>query len=268
MSELTYTEKKIQRKVKWLPPFLRPFATKMFVEHYKNYKHDIWNEKNTDEVKIPYPPLLVIDAQDSKENEQKRQIAKDILYTQYNAEYDKILHDYFIHNKSNAIHKWYMYFDAYERHFSRFRGKDVNILEIGVQNGGSARMWKHYFTHGYPNAKVNIYGVDIDPRCKDFEEDGIQIFIGSQEDKKFWRDLKRKIPKVDILIDDGGHTMKQQIVTFEEMYDFVKDDGVYLCEDLHTSYWKSYGGYNAIPTNGGGGGIATIPLLSTILKAS
>ena len=87
--------------------------------------------------------------------------------------------------------------------------------------------------------------MDIDSRCKAFEEDGIEIFIGSQEDREFWRKLKTKIPKVDILIDDGGHTMRQQIVTFEEMFDFVKDGGVYLCEDLHTSYWKSYGGYNA-----------------------
>ena len=253
MNELTHTEKKIQRKVRFLPPFLRPLATKAFIAFYKDYKQRIVDEKNTDEIKIPYPPLLVIDTKHSKENQQKRQIAKDILYTKYNADSDKILHDYFINNTNNAIHKWYMYFDAYQRHFSRFRGKDVNILEIGVQNGGSARMWKHYFTHGYPNAKVQIYGVDIDSRCKAFEEDGIEIFIGSQEDREFWRKLKTKIPKVDILIDDGGHTMRQQIITFEEMFDFVKDGGVYLCEDLHTSYWKSYGGYNAQNLWGGGG---------------
>ena len=254
MSELTHTEQKIQRRVRFLPPFLRPLATKAFITFYRDYKQRIASEKNTNEVKLPYPPLLVIDSQDNAENKQKRQIAKDILYTQYNASCDKILHDYFIHNKGNAIHKWYMYFDAYQRHFSRFRGKDVHILEIGVQNGGSARMWKHYFTHGYPNAKVKIYGVDIDSRCKDFEEDGIEIFIGSQEDRDFWRRLKTQIPKVDILIDDGGHTMRQQIVTFEEMFDFVKDDGVYLCEDLHTSYWGSYGGYNAIVQNAKWGG--------------
>ena len=246
-----------------MPPFLRPLATKMFIAFYKDYKQRISDEKNTDEVKVSYPPLLVIGAENSDENNQKRQIAKDILYTQYNASCDKILHDYFISNKNNAIHKWYMYFDAYQRHFSRFRGKDVNILEVGVQNGGSAQMWKHYFTHGFPNAKVQIYGVDIDSRCKEFECDEIKIFIGSQEDREFWRKLKTKIPKVDILIDDGGHTMRQQIVTFEEMFDFVKDGGVYLCEDLHTSYWKSYGGYNA-----GGGSRIVSSHLSTTLKAS
>lgn len=54
--------------------------------------------------------------------------------------------------------------------------------------------------------------------------------------------VKTQIPKLDILIDDGGHTINQQIVTFEELYDHINDDGIYLCEDLHTSYWRNYGG--------------------------
>ena len=44
----------------------------------------------------------------------------------------------------------------------------------------------------------------------------------------------------DIIIDDGGHFMHQQIITFEKMYPMVKDQGVYLCEDTHTSYWKEW----------------------------
>ena len=148
-----------------------------------------------------------------------------------------ILSAYFEKNQGRLIHKWVHYFDVYERHFDRFRGKDVVILEIGVSQGGSLQMWKDYFGN-----KAIIYGIDIDPRCKAFEEENIQIFIGSQSDRVFLRDVKKIIPKVDILIDDGGHTMKQQITTFEEMFDHIKEDGVYVCEDLLTSYWLSYGG--------------------------
>lgn len=58
------------------------------------------------------------------------------------------------------------------------------------------------------------------------------------------REIKTEIPPFDILIDDGGHTMRQQIVTFEELFDHVKENGVYLCEDMHSSYGiKSGGGY-------------------------
>lgn len=147
------------------------------------------------------------------------------------------LRKYFEQNDHRLIHKWDHYFEIYDRHFSRFRNQEITLLEIGVSHGGSLQMWKKYFG---PQAK--IIGVDIDPRCQTFEEEQIKIFIGSQEDKTFLEKLKAEIPKVDILIDDGGHTMNQQIVTFESMYEHIKENGVYLCEDLHTSYWPEYGG--------------------------
>lgn len=144
---------------------------------------------------------------------------------------------YFDNNKSRQINKWSHYFSVYERHFNRFRNKSIVVLEIGVFHGGSLQMWKSYFG---PQAK--IYGLDINPECKSFEEENITIHIGSQADRQFLRDLKNKIPPIDILIDDGGHTMLQQIVTFQELFDHVKPDGIYLCEDLHTSYQIEYGG--------------------------
>ena len=150
------------------------------------------------------------------------------------------LEKFFLLEEHRIIHKWLHYFDAYDRFFSKYRGKDITILEIGVFKGGSLQMWKNYFkTSGN---KVQIYGIDIDPNCKRLEEENIKIFIGSQEDREFLRKVKEEIGKVDILIDDGGHTMNQQIVTFEEMFDFVADDGLYLCEDMHSSYWEDYGG--------------------------
>lgn len=144
---------------------------------------------------------------------------------------------FFRNNTERLIHKWNHYFQVYDRHFSRFRNKQIVVLEIGISQGGSLRMWKDYFG---PNAI--IYAIDIDPRCKQFEEENVNIFIGSQSDRKFLRGIKNEMPKVDILIDDGGHTMRQQRVSFEELFDHVKSDGVYLCEDLHTSYWLEYGG--------------------------
>lgn len=147
------------------------------------------------------------------------------------------LEKYFRANTGRLIFKWHHYFEAYDNHFARFRNKEVTILEIGVSQGGSLQMWKDYFG---PQAK--IYGIDVDPRCKEFEEENIEIFIGSQSDRNFLRSVIAKIPKVDILIDDGGHSMIQQIVSFEELFTHVKPNGVYFIEDCHTSYWWPYGG--------------------------
>ncbi len=147
------------------------------------------------------------------------------------------LTDYFENNEGRLIDKWPHYFEIYERHFQRFRNRRVNILEIGVFHGGSLQMWKHYF-----GETAKIYGVDKNPRCKELEEDRVKIFIGDQNDRQFLRSLITELPKIDILIDDGGHMMNQQITTLTELYPHISEDGVYLCEDLHTSYWKEYGG--------------------------
>lgn len=147
------------------------------------------------------------------------------------------LSTYFQENRTNSINKWIHYFEIYEFWFKEYKNKPIVILEIGVFQGGSLKMWRSYFGE---NAK--IFGIDINPECKQFETENTKIFIGSQEDPEFLNSIKKQLPKIDILIDDGGHYMNQQITSFETLYGHIKEDGVYLCEDLHTSYWKNYGG--------------------------
>lgn len=144
---------------------------------------------------------------------------------------------YFSHNEGRMIIKSHNYFDIYHNHFCRFRDQPVTVLEIGVADGGSLQMWKSYFG---PDAK--IYGVDINPRCKELEEDQIKIFIGDQSDRGFLRVLREEIGHIDIVIDDGGHMMIQQITSFEELFPFIGETGIYLVEDLSTSYSQAYGG--------------------------
>lgn len=144
---------------------------------------------------------------------------------------------YFNNNQKHLIHKWVHYFAIYDHHFSRFRNTKVKVLEIGVSKGGSLQMWKDYF-----GKEAQIVGLDIDPDCKLLEEDQISIFIGDQANRNFLRDFVSLMGPFDIVIDDGGHTMTQQITSFEELYPHVSANGVYIVEDLHTSYWSEYGG--------------------------
>ncbi|MBS1762748.1 MAG: class I SAM-dependent methyltransferase [Bacteroidetes bacterium] len=137
----------------------------------------------------------------------------------------------------NLIHKWEHYFEIYDRHFAAYKGKELVVLEIGVSQGGSIDMWQKYF-----GEKLKYFGIDINPACKQFERKNVEIFIGSQEDPAFLKKIKESIPGIDILIDDGGHTMRQQIVTFEMLFSKIKFGGIYLCEDNHTSYWLNFGG--------------------------
>jgi cephalosporin hydroxylase len=145
----------------------------------------------------------------------------------------------YLQNNPNGrmVHKLRHYFDIYHHHFAAFRGQPLTMIEIGVFNGGSLRMWRDYF-----GRQATIVGVDINPECNQFSEPGIDIVIGDQGDRAFLRSLADRYPDFAILVDDGGHRMHQQIATFEEMYPRMRSDGVYLCEDTHTSYMPDFGG--------------------------
>lgn len=147
------------------------------------------------------------------------------------------LEDYFHANQGRLIHKWIHYFDIYHRHFSPYRGQKANIVEFGVSHGGSLEMWRDYFGPG-----ATITGVDVDPRCAELTGDQIKVFIGDQEDRGFLNHVADEVGEIDIVIEDGGHTMGQQIATFEELWPRIRNGGIYLVEDLHTSYWRRYGG--------------------------
>jgi len=147
------------------------------------------------------------------------------------------LHRYFLNNGENRLHKWLHYFDIYERHFDRFRDKPIKMLEIGVFGGGSLRMWRDYFAPG-----STIVGIDINPDCKAHEAENIDIHIGSQDDPEFLTKIADQYGAFNIILDDGSHVNKHVIASFETLYHRTTPDGVYMIEDMHTSYWSKWGG--------------------------
>lgn len=134
--------------------------------------------------------------------------------------------------------KWSGYFDVYERHCSKFIGKAPRILEIGVYQGGSLELWHKYFGEG-----TKVVAIDINKECLEYKYDfDVEIVLGDQSDRNFWKEFFVKYGTFDIIIDDGGHTMNQQIVTMEECFKYLNEGGVFVVEDTHTSYWTSHGG--------------------------
>jgi len=147
------------------------------------------------------------------------------------------LRDIFQQHSGRLIDKWDHYFAIYERHFSAFRQRPIRLLEIGVSHGGSLQLWKQYF-----GDEASIVGVDIDPRCREYAEDGIDIEIGDQGDPAFWARLLATYIDFDIVIDDGSHLSAHQLAAFANLWPRLRDQGVYLVEDCHCAYWPNYGG--------------------------
>lgn len=136
-----------------------------------------------------------------------------------------------------ASFKHSTYFNVYDQLIGRFVGRPVVFVEVGVFNGGSLFMWREFLG---PDAR--IIGIDQNPDAARWRDEGFEIFIGDQADPDFWKDVFAQVGPVDVVLDDGGHTYAQQIVTVEQALDVVRDGGLVIVEDTHTSYMAEFGG--------------------------
>jgi hypothetical protein len=89
-------------------------------------------------------------------------------------------------------------------------------------------MWRDYF-----GPRCHVYGVDFEEACLRYASDSIQVFIGDQADRDFWRRFRSDVPRLDIVVDDGGHKPDQQTTSLEELLAHLSPGGVYVVEDVH-----------------------------------
>jgi len=145
------------------------------------------------------------------------------------------LHRLGVKYKTDKVDKWHTfnglsYLDIYEKYFYEFRNKPINILEIGVRGGNSVKIWKKFFKKG------KVIGIDINPNCIKHSEKRIEIFIGNQNNASFLDNVLKKLNGVDIIIDDGSHINELSIFSFNHLFKYLNKNGVYIIEDLATSY--------------------------------
>jgi len=141
-----------------------------------------------------------------------------------------------LYNESKyQSYKLKKYFKVYDEIFSPYKNKKITFVEIGILNGGSLLIWKKFF-----GDNARIIGIDMNPDCKKFEKDGFEIFIGDQSSPIFWKNFFEKVGKIDLILDDGGHTNKQQVTTVVSCVPNINDGGMVIIEDTHTSYMKEF----------------------------
>lgn len=129
------------------------------------------------------------------------------------------------------------YTELYDGVFRALQNWPLKLLEIGIDEGKSIRMWQEYFP------KAQIFGIDINKQCRKYETDRTKIFIGDQTDAPFLENVVSTAGGyLDIIIDDGGHWMHEQITSLSILWPYLSPRGIYVIEDLQTSYIPEYGG--------------------------
>ena len=144
------------------------------------------------------------------------------------------LHDLGLKYKTDKAH-YHNFTQIYDDTLKHLIGENINFLEIGVEHGFSLKMWDEFFQN------ANIFGADIDD--KSFLDDkNIKTFKVNQES---YIELMSLPGDLDVIVDDGGHTMLQQQITFKTLFDKkLKNGGYFILEDLHTSkkpYYHTHG---------------------------
>ena len=149
------------------------------------------------------------------------------------------LKDIFLSHEGKISDKWQLYIETWDELFEEFREKSVNILEIGIQNGGSLEVWAKYFKNA-----AYIVGCDIEEKCGslDFEDPRIRVIVGDVLNVETLKEIKQISPEYSIIIDDGSHKSSDIIRTFGGYFPLLEFGGIYIVEDLHASYWSLFEG--------------------------
>ena len=144
-----------------------------------------------------------------------------------------------LNKKGKVSDKWESYLDYYDEAFSLIRDKELSILEIGVQNGGSLEVYNEYFK----NVK-SVVGCDISPKCGDlkFDSKNIEVVVGDIKSDDVLKKITSISETFDIIIDDGSHISSDIIIAFLKYFSLLNPGGIFVVEDTHALYQAKYGG--------------------------
>lgn len=137
---------------------------------------------------------------------------------------NKLISHYLNKNGSDKC-QVHTYQIIYDEMFSCYeRDATLDILESGVEFGGSLSAWKEYF----PNAKVT--GVDVlDQRRPEFKRDDVEFIVS---------DIKTYKPdrQFDIIIEDGNHSNFDALWSAVHLSKHLKDGGILIIEDVQEGF--------------------------------
>ncbi len=118
------------------------------------------------------------------------------------------------------------YTDLYEPLFRAWRDDPVSILEIGVLDGGSIRMWRRYF----PNATVTA--IDVSDKITFADDPSVFFIHGNAYSDQVIENLQHR--RFDIMIDDADHQIETQKIFLQRYSPLLKPHGILIIEDVFT----------------------------------
>jgi hypothetical protein len=142
-------------------------------------------------------------------------------------------------HKGKVSDQWSLYLDEWDRLFDPYRDKQIRLLEIGIQNGGSLEIWGKYLAKA-----EKIVGCDLDKKCEQlrYDDPRISVVVGDANSDDCQARVLQQSAAFDIVVDDGSHQSSDIVRSFARYFPHLNDGGIYVAEDLHCSYWQYFEG--------------------------
>jgi hypothetical protein len=142
----------------------------------------------------------------------------------------KTIKELIINYKNTDKNTSHSYIDCfYEEKFLGHRNKNLDILEIGVEQGDSIMLWSEVF----PNSR--IYGIDLNiPKIlwETIENGPLKNRVFLLKENAYDLDVSCRLPDFDIVIDDGPHNLHSQFSCLELYFKKLKPNGLLIIEDI------------------------------------
>jgi hypothetical protein len=151
----------------------------------------------------------------------------------------KTLAELYAAHQGKVSDKWSLYIEEYDRILGPCRQDAIQLLEIGVQNGGSLEMWAQFL-----RGAERLVGCDVNPDCARlrYDDPRIAIVVGDANTDATERAIAGYAPRLNIVIDDGSHQSSDIVRSFARYFPKLTDGGLFIIEDLHCSYWRNFEG--------------------------
>ena len=142
-----------------------------------------------------------------------------------------------VDNRRTDKNTAHTYLPLYQKLLEKKKETAKNVLEIGIQRGGSIKLWHDFFTN------ANVYGIDIQDIwsvAKDLsgnERIILYPLTNAYDEEIFKNNFLNKNIKCDFILDDGPHTL-DSMKKFIKLYSqIMTDDGILIIEDVQKMSW-------------------------------
>ena len=134
----------------------------------------------------------------------------------------------------NTLHS---YLGLYQKILITKQDSALNVLEIGIAEGGSIKMWSEFFTNATIHGLDIIHMDSVWDKIKNNNKIVLYTSTDAYNDTFFKTEFLNENKRFDVMIDDGPHTLESMLKFIRLYSKLMTDDGILIIEDVQSWDW-------------------------------